>query len=56
MKGTKMNKQLIVKFAVKGVVGLVVSAGIGYAIKGEKALGVKIDELFTKTADVVTEN
>ncbi len=49
-----MNKQLIVKFAVKSAIGLVVSAGIGYAIKGEKALGIKIDEYFAKATDVTT--
>ena len=47
-----MNKQAIARLLVKGAVGLVVSAGIGYAIKGEKALGIKIDEYFAKATDI----
>lgn len=51
-----MNKQMLAKIVVKGAVGLVVSAGIGYAIKGERVLGAKIDEYFTKTITDVISN
>lgn len=43
-----MNKQMIAKWMVKAVIGAAVSTAIGYAIKGERALGEKIDEYFTK--------
>ena len=49
-----MNKQLIARMLVKGAVGLVVSAGIGYAIQREKAHGLKIYEYFAKATDVTT--
>lgn len=50
-----MNKQTVARIAVKAAVGFVVSAGIGYAIKGEKILGTRIDEYFaTKAADITT--
>jgi hypothetical protein len=38
-----MNPKVI-KFAVKAVLGLAVSAAIGYAIKGEHWVGDRIDE------------
>lgn len=43
-----MNKTKIAKYAIKAALGFTVSAGIGYAIKLEKKLDIKIDELWPK--------
>lgn len=49
------NKQNVARLVVKGALGLAISASIGYAIKAEKFLGVRIDEYFTPPV-TVTEN
>jgi len=41
------SKQNVARLVIKGALGLVISTGIGYAIKAEKVLGIRIDEYFT---------
>lgn len=46
----EIDKAKLAKTAVKIGIGMVGSLTIGYVIKGEKALGAKIDEIFVKPA------
>lgn len=41
-----MKNPKLMKAIVKGALGFLVSAGVGYAIKAEKKLAVQIDEYF----------
>lgn len=43
-----MNPKLV-KFVVKGALGLIVSAAIGYTIKAEKMIEKRIDDHFDET-------
>lgn len=49
-----MDKAKLAKFAVKGALGLVVSAAIGSLIKTEKSIGSVIDDYF-KPSDIPTD-
>lgn len=48
-----MNKNMIAKLVVKGVLGLAVSSAIGYAIKGQRILDARIDEYFATAVNTV---
>lgn len=45
-----MDKAKIAKIVIKGGLSIAVSAGIGYAIKAQKQLDLKIDGLWPKDA------
>lgn len=48
-------KSKIAALVVKGIVGLTVTAGIGYAIKAERLAKEKIDDYFAPETELETE-